>query len=116
MKVSDLKFYFFMFWRFKAEKDNKDRFGRTFEEAWKEHALWCFSAVYKNEPDDKEKMDYIFRNSSTYISRPSGVTAFRGDAAYNAFIQIEIHFESFKKYYTSEQREAMKNLLKIFRK
>ena len=92
-----------MFWRFKKGKDGKDDFGRTFEEAWREHALWCLDVFRKNEPDDEEKMDYIFRNSPTYVARPAELTeCMSGDAVFNAYFQIKMNFKSFRKYYTQE--------------
>ena len=93
-----------MFWRYKIGKDGKDDQGRTFKEAWQEHALWCLDVFRKNEPDDKEKMDYIFKNSPTYVARPAELKdSMAGDAVFNAYIAIKMNFESFKKHYTQEE-------------
>ena len=103
-----------MFWRFKKGKDGKDEFGRTFEEAWREHALWCLDVFRKNEPDDEEKMDYIFRNSPTHVGRPAEFRDYlSGDAAYNACLEIKMHFGSFKKYYKQDDIKWIKNCFDI---
>ena len=102
-----------MFWRHRAGKDGKDNLGRTFEEAHREHALWCLDVFRKNEPDDEEKMKYIFNNSPTYVTRPIKLkNYFSGDAAYNACVEIKMNFESFKKYYTQEEVDWVKNCFK----
>ena len=100
-----------MFWRFKG-KDGKDSFGRTFEEVWQEHALWCLDVFRKNEPDNEEKMNYIFKNSPTHQTRPAAfMKCMSGDAVFNAYLEIKMHLKSFKKYYTQEDIKWIKNCL-----
>lgn len=93
-----------MFWRHRSGKDGKDKFGRTFDEAWREHASWCLDTFKKNEPDDIAKMNYIFNNSPTHVGCPAKFKdCFSGNAVFNAYLEIKMHFKSFKKYYTQEQ-------------
>lgn len=102
-----------MFWRFKRGKDGKDELGRTHEEAWREHALWCLDTLKKNEPDDAEKMSYIFNNSPTHVARPAEFKkSMSGNAVFNAYLEIKIHFESFKKCYAQEDIDWIKSNFK----
>ena len=97
-----------MFWRHRSGKDGKDKFGRTFDEAWREHASWCLDTFKKNEPDDIAKMNYIFNNSPTHVGCPVELRKhLSGNAVYNAYLEIKMHFKSFKKYYTQEEIDSI---------
>lgn len=92
-----------MFWRFKVEENNRDKFGRTFKEAFKEHARWCLDTLRNNVPDE-QAIQYVFDNSPTCVRCPPEFRKhFAGDAVFNAYTEIKAHLEEFKHFYTPEE-------------
>jgi hypothetical protein len=92
-----------MFWRFKEEKDEKDKSGLTFDEALRKHARWCLETLRNNTPDE-EAMKYIDDHCSTWVVCPAKFKQyFAGDAAFNAYSEIKICFAKFKQFYTPEE-------------
>jgi hypothetical protein len=95
-----------MFWRFAGNKSGIDKFGRTFDEAYKEHALWCIETLKNNKPDDDEAMDYLNNNCVSWNGCPHEFTPYlHGIAAFNAFCEIKACYEEFKKYYTDDENK-----------
>lgn len=103
-----------MFWRYQQEKDDgKDQFGRTYEDAWREHALWCLNTLRENQPDDEEKMNYINRNSPSCLRCPEEFKKYlAGDAVFNAYCELKANFKLFKKYYTKEDIDWVRSCIK----
>lgn len=103
-----------MHWRFIPLKNGKDKFGRTREEAFKEHALWCLSTLAHNEPDDESKIKYLCDNSITWISGPAEFRQyFAGEAVFNAYSEIKLRYMEFKQYYTNEERQWLESCIKF---
>lgn len=103
-----------MFFRFIIEKDNKDKYGRTSEDAWEEHALWCLRTVCENKPDTQEQIDYMMNNSPTYLACPPEFREYlAGDAVFNAFADLKKNFEKFKEHYTEEEIQFVKRIFKF---
>mgnify|MGYP001614480408 FL=1 len=94
-----------MFWRFKQTEDNRDKFGRTFDEAFKEHARWCIDTLRNNVPDE-QAIQYIWNNSPSLVERPPEFREFFvGDAVFNACAEIKTRLEDFKQFYSPEEIE-----------
>ncbi len=92
-----------MFWRFKIQENNRDRFGRTLEEARKEHAKWCIDTL-RNNVQDEQPMQDLFDKCVTWITCPDEFRLYlAGDAAFNAYTEIKTCLEEFKGHCSPEE-------------
>lgn len=100
-----------MFWKFRPINGDRDKWGRTYEEAFKEHALWCLKTLLDNKKDDKEAEDYLYDNCVTWIGRSQeDGKHFNSDAAFNAFTEIQTNYKEFKQYYPDSAIEYFKKI------
>ena len=92
-----------MFFRIRLDKDGKDEFGRTSHECWQLFARWSIDTVRNNVPDEIA-LEQLFKFSPSYLACPEDMkNVFAGDAAWNAFLAIDMNFDRFKEFYTPEE-------------
>ncbi|KKU47275.1 MAG: hypothetical protein UX68_C0041G0004 [Parcubacteria group bacterium GW2011_GWA2_46_9] len=92
-----------MFWKFREVENGKDEYGRTYEEARREHALWCLKTFLDNAENDQLAEEYLHKNCASWISRSDeDAKFFKSDAALNAFYETKTEFKEFKQYYPEE--------------
>ena len=78
--------------------------------AMKKHARWCIDTVKNNTPDE-EALQYILDNCVSWVECPAELSdVFAGHAAYNAYGDILMSFENYKRFFTDEEIQIIKEL------
>jgi len=103
-----------MFWKFREVENGKDEYGRTYEEARREHALWCLKTFLDNAENDQLAEEYLHKNCASWISRSDeDAKFFKSDAALNAFMKQRRNSKSLNNIIRKRQYCILKKMVGI---